>query len=715
MDELRFRQVHLDFHTSEHIPGVGAEFDPEQFVAALKRGRVDSINIFAKCHHGWSYHPTKVGAMHPTLKFDLLGAMIAACHKADIKAPVYVSVGWDERSARLHPEWREVAPDGRQAGANPLQPGWKKLCFNTPYLDYVIAQAEEMVGNYDCDGAWLDIIHQGECCCPACLAGMAKAGLEPERPEDRKEFARRVLLDYYRRMTAAVHALRPGLPIFHNSGHIPRGRRDILPYFTHLELESLPTGGWGYDHFPVSAKYAATTGLDFLGMTGKFHTTWGEFGGYKHPAALTYECAAMLAWGAKCCVGDQLHPNGRMDEDTYRIIGEAYAHVAAREEWCRGAKPASEAAILSVEAIGQRGRGSDDPDVGAARILLEKQVNFDVVDATAELSRYRLLILPDEVTLDDRALLRKVKAFVAAGGTLVLSGRSGMDSAGARFLLDIGARPLGPSPWQPDYVKLTALSLSGRGQGEGGSAARPSPFPLPEREGGCGPLVENPFVLYERAQRVRVRDAEVLAEAWRPYFNREWHHFCSHQHTPPAEPAGYPAAIRKGRILYFAHPVFTNYRNKGQQLARDYVWRLISDTYGRLDVEVGLPSGGRASLLRQEAEGRHILHLLYATPIARGRGIEVIEDIVPLFDIPVSLKLNAGRVTLVPQGTPLPFARRGGRIEFTVPRLELHQMVALEECQGPQEICHVGPPRPGGRIRAGSPPRLARARGRLRD
>ncbi len=630
---MRFRQVHLDFHTSEHVPGVGSRFDPEQFVAMLKRGRVDSINCFSKCHHGWSYHPTQVGEMHPSLSGDLLGAMIEACHANDIKIPVYVSIGLDERSARQHPEWIEVGPEGNRHGAAPLKAGWRKMCFNSPYLDLVVAQVEEMVRGYDCDGAWLDIIHQGECCCPWCLAGMDKAGLDPEKPEGRKEFARRVLLNYYQRMTAAVHAIKPGLLIFHNSGHIPRGRRDLLPYFTHLELESLPTGGWGYDHFPVSAKYSATTGMDFVGMTGKFHTTWGEFGGYKNPVALTYECAAMLAWGAKCCVGDQL-----------------------REAWCRGAQPVSEAAILSVEAVGQRGRGSDDPDVGAARILLENHVNFDVIDAEVDLSRYRLLVLPDEVTLDDKALLRKVKAFVAAGGTIVLSGRSGMDAAGTRFLVDVGAKPLGPSPWQPDYVQLVS------------GASLP-------REG----LVENPFVMYERAQRVKAKDAEVLAQAWRPYFNRDYRHFCSHQHTPPSEPAGYPAAIRKGRVLYFAHPVFTNYRNKGQQLARDYVWRLIADTYGRLDVEVGLPSAGRVSLLRQEAHRRHILHLLYAVPINRGRGIEVIEDIVPLFNVPVSLKLKARKVALVPEGTPLPFTRRKGRIEFTVPRLELHQMVALDD------------------------------------
>ena len=32
-------------------------------------------------------------------------------------------------------------------------------------------------------------------------------------------------------------------------------------------------------------------------MSGKFHTEWGEFGGFKHADALKYEAAAMIASG----------------------------------------------------------------------------------------------------------------------------------------------------------------------------------------------------------------------------------------------------------------------------------------------------------------------------------------------------------------------------------------------------------------------------------
>jgi hypothetical protein len=75
---LRMRQVHLDFHTSELIPGIGTEFDKRQWQDALRAGHVNHVNIFAKCHHSWSYYPTKIGNPHPNLKVDLLGAQIAA-------------------------------------------------------------------------------------------------------------------------------------------------------------------------------------------------------------------------------------------------------------------------------------------------------------------------------------------------------------------------------------------------------------------------------------------------------------------------------------------------------------------------------------------------------------------------------------------------------------------------------------------------------------
>ena len=47
--------VHLDFHTSPDIEGVGARFSKEKFTKTIKDAKIDSMTVFAKCHHGYTY------------------------------------------------------------------------------------------------------------------------------------------------------------------------------------------------------------------------------------------------------------------------------------------------------------------------------------------------------------------------------------------------------------------------------------------------------------------------------------------------------------------------------------------------------------------------------------------------------------------------------------------------------------------------------------
>src|SRR5690242_8188316 len=135
MSPFPFRQVHLDFHTSPDIPDVGADWDAGHFVDTLRAARVNSITLFAKCHHGMNYYPSQIGPVHPALKFDLLGEQIAACHAAGIRCPIYISVVWDVSAAARHPEWRQVGADGQLIGRTPLENGrgWPWLCVNNAY------------------------------------------------------------------------------------------------------------------------------------------------------------------------------------------------------------------------------------------------------------------------------------------------------------------------------------------------------------------------------------------------------------------------------------------------------------------------------------------------------------------------------------------------------------------------------------------------------
>lgn len=72
------RAIHLDFHTMPGIYDVGRDFDGEVFARTLADAHVDYITVFARCNLGFAYYPTRVGVMHPGLKFDLLGGMSQA-------------------------------------------------------------------------------------------------------------------------------------------------------------------------------------------------------------------------------------------------------------------------------------------------------------------------------------------------------------------------------------------------------------------------------------------------------------------------------------------------------------------------------------------------------------------------------------------------------------------------------------------------------------
>ena len=96
------RQIHLDFHTPAGVT-VGDKFTATEFFDTLEAAKVNSIAVFAKCHHGYSYFDTKVGTRHPGLGFDLLGQMVAEGAKRQM--PVQVTCN--------RPDSVAVSPDGR--------------------------------------------------------------------------------------------------------------------------------------------------------------------------------------------------------------------------------------------------------------------------------------------------------------------------------------------------------------------------------------------------------------------------------------------------------------------------------------------------------------------------------------------------------------------------------------------------------------------------
>lgn len=673
--DLRYRQIHLDFHTSPDIPGIGAAFDPDAFADTLKRAHVDSITCFARCHHGHLYYQTKAHPerIHPHLAVkDLLEQQIAACHDRGIRVPIYSTVQWDEYSANAHREWLSINPQGELYGTRPFSPGFYRV-LDVLHPGYRQFMRDHLADIFACvpsvDGIFLDIVGLRDSVAPHWIESMDRRGYDPENADDRRRHCIEVIDEWKLETTQFIRSLpqyRDDCTIFYNAGHVGPRHRTTLAAYTHYELESLPSGGWGYTHFPLAMRYAEGLSKDhaYLGMTGKFHTSWGDFSSYKNPAALHFECFNMLSLNARCSIGDQLPPSGAIDAATYELVGDVYADVETREPWCRNAHGVREIGVLTPEEFA--GEGSSEfvatterqpaEMIGLVHMLQEMALQFDILDTGRDFSQYRLLILPDRIPVD-KQLRKKLQAYLRKGGRILASYASGLDAEGAGFALEeLDVSFVGKAPYSPDFI-----------------------VPAPGFDAGLPPTGH---VMYNQGVQVKAgRGTKVLAKVETPYFNRNWRHFCSHRHTPSSGKTQYPGIIQNtaGNTIYFMHPVFTQYHDNAPLWCKKLVAAAIRRLMGEPIVVTDGPSSLIANLSEQPDEKRYVLHLLHYIPERRGKAFDILEDVIPLHDLSLSLALPkpAASARLVPAGDDLPLESKDERQTIRIPKLHGHAMVEL--------------------------------------
>jgi len=660
--QLGFRHIHLDFHTSHAIPDVGKDFNASDFASTLAASSVNSITIFAKCHHGMSYYPTKVGTMHPHLTIDLLGQMIEACHKQNILTFAYISTMYDQLIWREHGDWRVLDENGNERGhrgaMGPTKAELGTVCVNTPYLDYLAAQADEVTQRYDVDGIFYDnyLYPDGGCSCSYCMRERERLGLDSTKEQVRTDHSQKVLAQGMQRLSSVARKNRPTGSIFFN-GPITFRRvnyvRSDSKYSTHVEIESLPGGPWGYGFFEVAVRYLRNLGLETSGMTGCFHRSWGDFGSIRNQAALDYECFRMLAQATKCAIGDHLHPYGKLNRAVYERIENTYRSVAEKEPWCSNAQAVTEIGVLTTANFVSLHELTVSSDLGATNLLEELHQQFDILDKDSDFTPYKLLILPDRHRLDG-ALLEKVKSYLAGGGKILLSNESGLNADASTFALpELGLDYEGPWPHKDQYVEIVDQAM------------RPA---FPE-------MVE---VFYTTGQAVKTRPGtSVLGRIWKAFFDKNYEHFQVEQ-TPFSKPTDYAGVTQHDNAIYIAAPIFQMYAEYAylfyQQLVGNCIERLLPSPLIRAQA----PSTAQITLTKQP--GRWVVHVLNYIPQRRAPNLDIVQEASPLTDVKLSVRIEPEprQVYLAPQRRGVKFAYESGYVHFTVPLVDGHQMIAVE-------------------------------------
>ena len=132
----------------------------------------------------------------------------------------------------------------------------------------------EVIGVENLDGIFMDILFQVDCKCEHCVRKMQELGMDTESKVERMRYAEHMLDEFKTEISEFIHSMAPESNDLLQWISCGTRSKNSFKEYSHLELESLPSGGWGYDHFPATSRYARNLGKEMIGMTGKFHTYW---------------------------------------------------------------------------------------------------------------------------------------------------------------------------------------------------------------------------------------------------------------------------------------------------------------------------------------------------------------------------------------------------------------------------------------------------------
>jgi hypothetical protein len=425
-----------------------------------------------------------------------------------------------------------------------------------------------------------------------------------------------------------------------------------------VDIESVPSETWGYIHYPLLSNYINKYDVPVCMMNGKFHTAWGDFGSLRNRAALEFECFRALAGGSRVCVGDQLHPRGKLDPTAYRHIGKVFERIEKLEPWCEGTKKVAAIGVISpnrtleIETDGNANHAAGPHSEGVYRVLSELHLPFDFLVEGDPLDNYRLIILPDKVRLSP-SLANVLKDYLKKGGKLLCTGHAGLDLEKNVFVLPNFPVQYGEENiYSHPYIRITTEQF-------------PDIPPMDYVMRAPGPRV------------LPAPGAKVLAWDVDPYFNRTYDKFCSHRQTPPDKQSRYGAVVCTDQIVYIAPLLFKDYATSTTLVCKKILEACIDRLLGQRPISSNLPSTAETTL---RSKGKDlILHVLHYVSNRRCKNLDTLEDIIPLHEIDIRLAcpVKPKAVRLVPENRDLNCTWENGIVSFRIPRIDGYAVVHI--------------------------------------
>lgn len=649
---------------------------------------------------------------------DLLREYLPLAHKHGVRLITYLNMHWfSVEFANAHPGWVQILASGASYGqVFPLYGDGTTMCINSPWRDWAFRLITE-AAKTGVDGIFLDgpVVFPGCCYCESCQQLFrAQTGADLPREEDWSNplwkkfiaFREESMANFLRDARAALHTVNPEAVIYLNGG---KWRNEVARSPQKLEPYQDITGAEAFFHPGPHAE-----DLRFTLMAAKFLAagknpamvfTHHALGAWHYiplpPAEMELALAQTVAGGANPWFAIMNNSLEHSQDEAVTGVAEVQKFLSQNAEIFENEKSCAKIALWASEQtsryyISERTEFYREGGSGVEKNLIadlkkqpteidwksRKHKSADWIDAEIEgwfraLSRSHLPfdifwdahILPEKLRTYDVVILPNVacisaiqkqtlKAFVAAGGTLVADFESGF--------YDETGEPVADAAWR-QFLGIETI--------EGGF--KPSVVEDYLRVKATTPLTKNLRRDQLLARPEFILKVRPVAESSTPMLVLDP---IGLSYKDLAGETDYPAAIfrqhRQGQVIYF--PALQGEFYNRRKIVQHQILLENAARSGLKTAPLQLEAPATVHLeIRTPDQGQTLhLHLLNNT----GDGQRPFNKIIPLFD--VRIKIPAPPPTLGARSTWLDeeLSYEIGADGFTVilPVLKLYDVVVVD-------------------------------------
>lgn len=385
--KVPLNSVHLDFHTMPNIEDFS--YDAEKTARMLSEAGVGSVNIFLQDNQGYCFYPTVIGTRYPYLRDDMFGNLLSECHERGIKVFAYLNIALNYELCHTHPEYMRLDECGNDLiGNDETEIFCRRMCPNTGYGDYIASLLEEAVSLYDFDGFFADNMLSVPCWCEKCKKDMTELGIDIENPCEVEKFAHSNIIKSAKRFRKIL----PEDKLFFIKGMKYYEMAELCDFAYVVQTEQ--EGDFELD-WCTEARYASNF-LPIQYLAGRFVKGWGDFGGYKGGKWLLHDARSAGMLGCGYCLGDHMHPRYGLNERIYYDLSFANKALCDMADDLKGCEIKYDGAILL-----NREKGIGKEQKGAAKILNELKISYNIVDEFADIDSYGFIIVPENFVIDE--------------------------------------------------------------------------------------------------------------------------------------------------------------------------------------------------------------------------------------------------------------------------------------------------------------------------